>query len=130
MSGSVSLLENMNADEKTPPSLAGSTVGSRFRWPHLRRRTLWALAAVAVVLAGGGTAAGLVVAGVIGGAPASTTHVFDLKMYGPYRGWAWAGGNDILHTNSGVQQWTIVPPPIGSQLITGVAWRAPTRRES
>ena len=60
--------------------------------------------------------------GVIGGAPASTTHVFDLKMYGAYRGWAWAGGNDILHTNSGVQQWTIVPPPIGSQLIAEVAW--------
>ena len=58
----------MNADEKTPPSLAGSTVGSRFRWPHLRRRTLWALAVVAVVLAGGGTAAGLAVAGGANGA--------------------------------------------------------------
>ena len=60
--------------------------------------------------------------GVIGGSPASTMHVFDLKMYGAYQGWAWAGGNHILHTNSGVQHWTIVPPPIGSQLITGVAW--------
>jgi hypothetical protein len=58
----------MNADEKTPPSVAGSTVGSRFRWPHLRRRTLWALAVVAVVLAGGGTAAGLAVAGGANGA--------------------------------------------------------------
>ncbi len=71
---------------------------------------------------GGGTAAGLAVAGVIGGAPASTMHVFDLKMYGAHKGWAWAGGNDILHTDSGVGLWTIVPPPIGNQLITGVAW--------
>ena len=113
---------NMSADEKTPPSLAGRTVGRRFRWPHLRHRTLWALAVVAVVLAGGGTAAGLAVAGVIGGGPASRLHVFDLKMYGAYQGWAWAGGNDILHTTSGVQKWSIVAPPIGSQLITGVAW--------
>ena len=60
--------------------------------------------------------------GIIGGAPASAMHVYDLKMYGAYQGWAWAGGNNIMHTNSGVQQWTIVPPPIGSQLIAGVAW--------
>ena len=122
MSGSVSWLENMNAEETIPPSPADSTAMSRFRWPHVRRRTLWALTVVAVVLVGGGTAAGLAAAGVIGGARTSAMHVFDLKMYGANQGWAWAGGNEILHTNSGVQQWTIVPPPIGSQLITGVAW--------
>jgi|HubBroStandDraft_6_1064221.scaffolds.fasta_scaffold355586_2 hypothetical protein len=53
----------MNADEKTPPSVARSTVASWFRWPHLRRRTLWGLAVVAIVFAGGGTAAGFAVAG-------------------------------------------------------------------
>jgi hypothetical protein len=61
--GSVLWLENMNADEKAPPSVVDSTIGSRFPWPHLRRRTLWALAVVAVVFAGGGTAAGFAVAG-------------------------------------------------------------------
>ena len=78
-------------------------------------------AAVVIVVAVPIGAGVLLCTGVIGGAPASTMHVFDLKMYGAFHGWAWAGGNDILHTNSGVQQWTIVPPPIGSQLITGVA---------
>ncbi len=36
--------------------------------PHLRRRTLWAVAFVAVVLAGGATTAGLVIAGGANGA--------------------------------------------------------------
>jgi hypothetical protein len=61
-------LENMNADEKAPPSVTGGTVGSRFRWPHLGRPPLWAVAVIAVVLAGGGTAVGLAAAGDANGA--------------------------------------------------------------
>jgi hypothetical protein len=60
----------MNADVNTPQSGAGTRGGSQFRWPHLRRRTLWTLAVIVVLLGGGGAAAGLVVAG--GGAGAGT----------------------------------------------------------
>jgi photosystem II stability/assembly factor-like uncharacterized protein len=59
---------------------------------------------------------------VIGGSGGSTTLVEDLHMYGANEGWAWAGGNEIMHTTSGVQHWTIVPPPVGNQAIVGVAW--------
>ena len=40
----------------------------------------------------------------------------------PDNGWAWSGGDNILHTNSGVQHWTVVPPPTGSDSIVEVAW--------
>jgi photosystem II stability/assembly factor-like uncharacterized protein len=48
--------------------------------------------------------------------------VLDLDMFTTTSGWAWAGGDDILHTTSGVQQWSIVKPPIGSLAIIEVGW--------
>jgi len=60
--------------------------------------------------------------GVNGSSSASTTPVLDLHMFGANDGWAWAGGDEIMHTTSGVGHWTIVPPPIGSQVVVGVDW--------
>jgi photosystem II stability/assembly factor-like uncharacterized protein len=60
--------------------------------------------------------------GVNGGSSGSSMSVLDLHMYGADDGWAWSGGDNILHTNSGVQHWTVVPPPIGSDSIVEVAW--------
>ena len=48
--------------------------------------------------------------------------VSDLRMFSPTSGWAWGGGSDILHTSVGVQQWTIVPPPVGRFNVIEVAW--------
>jgi photosystem II stability/assembly factor-like uncharacterized protein len=60
--------------------------------------------------------------GVIGSSGASSLSVLDLHMYGADDGWAWSGGDDILHTTSGVEHWTVVRPPIGSDSIVEVAW--------
>jgi photosystem II stability/assembly factor-like uncharacterized protein len=60
--------------------------------------------------------------GLNGGSSGSSLSVLDLHMYGPDDGWAWSGGDDILHTTSGVAHWTVVPPPIGNELIAGLAW--------
>jgi hypothetical protein len=46
----------------------------------------------------------------------------DLHMFSPTTGWAWGGGSDILHTSVGVQQWTLVPPPVGGFHVIEVAW--------
>lgn len=59
-------------------------------------------------------------AGVGSGGPA--TSIQDLHMYDANNGWAWPGGDEILHTTSGVQNWTIVRAPIAGRLIVGVAW--------
>jgi hypothetical protein len=48
--------------------------------------------------------------------------VSDLQMFSPTSGWAWGGGSDILHTTVGVQQWTIVAPPVGQFNVIEVAW--------
>jgi photosystem II stability/assembly factor-like uncharacterized protein len=48
--------------------------------------------------------------------------VADLHMISRTTGWAWGGGSQILHTNVGVQQWTIVPPPVGRFNVIEVAW--------
>ena len=91
--------------------------------PHRSRlaTSLMAVVAALVVAVPVGVGA-LLRSGVIGGSSGSTTLVEDLHMFGANDGWAWAGGNEIMHTTSGVQHWTIVPPPIGSQAIVGVAW--------
>ena len=91
--------------------------------PHRSRlaTSLIAVVAALVVAVPVGVVA-LVRGGVIGGSGGSTTLVEDLHMYGANEGWAWAGGSEIMHTTSGVQHWTIVPPPIGNQAIVGVAW--------
>jgi photosystem II stability/assembly factor-like uncharacterized protein len=59
-------------------------------------------------------------AGVGSGGPA--TSIQDLHMYDANNGWAWPGGDEILHTTSGVQNWTITRAPIAGRLIVGVAW--------
>jgi photosystem II stability/assembly factor-like uncharacterized protein len=61
-------------------------------------------------------------ADVVGGSTPSTPSVLDLHMYSATTGWGWAGGNDILHTTTGVQDWRVVPPPIGPKAIVEVAW--------
>jgi len=70
---------------------------------------------VTLLLHSGGTRS---VPGVVQG-PAE---VSDLHMFSPTSGWAWGGGSDILHTTVGVQQWTIVPPPVGRFNVIEVAW--------
>src|ERR1022692_1757413 len=70
---------------------------------------------VTLLLHSGGTRSA---AGVVQG-PAE---VSDLHMFSPTSGWAWGGGSDILHTTVGVQQWTIVPPPVGRFNVIEVAW--------
>ena len=117
------LLHSTYSIDSVGPTVVPGALGQH---PRRRRRsgllTSLIAAAVVIVVAVPIGAGVLFRTGVIGGAPASTMHVFDLKMFGAYQGWAWAGGDNILHTTSGVQQWAVVPPPIGSQLITGVAW--------
>jgi photosystem II stability/assembly factor-like uncharacterized protein len=48
--------------------------------------------------------------------------IADLHMFSRTTGWAWGGGSDILHTTVGVQQWTLVPPPVGRFNVIEVAW--------
>ena len=104
------------------PTGAGPTftpVGFKERATRPQRRPLVTtlVAAVAAVVVAVPIGVGLLLrAGVIGGSGGSSLSVLDLHMYGPDSGWAWSGGHNILHTNSGVQHWTVVPPPIGSEL--------------
>jgi photosystem II stability/assembly factor-like uncharacterized protein len=70
---------------------------------------------VTLLLHSGGTRSP---AGVVQG----PTEVSDLHMFSPTSGWAWGGGSEILHTTVGVQQWTIVPPPVGRFNVIEVAW--------
>lgn len=88
------------------------------------RRVVGPLVAViaAVVVAVPVSVGLLLRTGVIGGSQPATPSVLDLQMFGSTSGWAWAGGDQILHTSSGVQHWTIVPPPIGHRAIVEVAW--------
>ena len=90
-----------------------------------RRRPLVAslVAAVVTVVVAVPIGVGVLLhGGLNGGSSASSLSVLDLHMYGADDGWAWSGGDNILHTTSGVTHWTVVPPPIGSELITGLAW--------
>ena len=105
------------------PTVNPGAFEQQAKQPHrLKMATpLIAVVAALVVAVPVGVVA-LVRGGVIGGSGGSTTLVEDLHMYGANEGWAWAGGNQIMHTTSGVQHWTIVPPPIGNQAIVGVAW--------
>jgi photosystem II stability/assembly factor-like uncharacterized protein len=49
-------------------------------------------------------------------------YIGDLHMFSPTTGWAWGGGSDILHTTTGVQQWILVPPPVGRFNVIEVSW--------
>ncbi len=98
----------------------GDALTRRPRNPSERPRLLALAAAVVVALVVG--AGVLLRTGVVGGSSASGPPVLDLHMYSATNGWAWAGGNEILHTTSGVQHWTIVPPPVGTKAIVEVAW--------
>jgi photosystem II stability/assembly factor-like uncharacterized protein len=72
-------------------------------------------AGVTLLLRSGGTTSP---AGLVQG-PAE---IADLHMFSSTTGWAWGGGSDIVHTTVGVQQWTLVPPPVGRFNIIEVAW--------
>jgi photosystem II stability/assembly factor-like uncharacterized protein len=86
----------------------------------VRTRLIAAAAAIVVALTVG--AGVLLRTGVVRGPSASGPPVLDLHMFNATTGWAWAGGNQILHTTSGVEHWTIVPPPVGARAIVEVAW--------
>jgi photosystem II stability/assembly factor-like uncharacterized protein len=92
------------------------------RGPRRRLTTILIAATAAIVVAVPIGAGVLLRAGVIGGSSQPTMSVLDLKMFSASDGWAWSGGNDILHTTSGVQHWTVLVPPIGPKAIVEVAW--------
>jgi photosystem II stability/assembly factor-like uncharacterized protein len=105
------------------PSINPGAFEQQAKRPHRSRLATSLIAVVAALVVAVPVGVGaLLRGGVIGGSGGSTTLVEDLHMFGPNDGWAWAGGNEIMHTTSGVQHWTIVPPPIGNQAIVGVAW--------
>lgn len=111
-------------ESDTPVSgLSPRALQDRARGPRHRRlvASLVAVAAVVVVAVPIGVTVALRT-GTLGGSSASTPPVLDLHMYDALAGWAWAGGDQILHTTSGVQHWTIVAPPIGDRAIAEVAW--------
>lgn len=105
------------------PTVEPGALENRPRRPRRSRLFTSLVAAAAVIVVAIPIGAGVLLrAGVIGGSSASTMSVLDLKMFDASDGWAWSGGNDILHTTSGVQHWTVVPPPIAPQAIIEVAW--------
>jgi photosystem II stability/assembly factor-like uncharacterized protein len=105
------------------PSVNPAAFVQHAHGPGRSRLVTSLLAVVAGVVVAVPVGAGVLLrTGVIGGSGGSPTLVEDLHMFDPNDGWAWAGGNQIMHTTSGVQHWTIVPPPIGKQAIVGVAW--------
>ena len=111
------------------PTGAGPTftpVGFKERATRPQRRplvtTLVAAVAAVVVAVPIGVGRAVCAQALIGGSSGSSLSVLDLHMYGPDSGWAWSGGHNILHTNSGVQHWTVVPPPTGTELITRLAF--------
>ena len=53
------------------------------------------------------------------------TSIQDLHMYDANDGWAWAGGNEILHTTSGVHTGRSCLPRSPARLIVGIAWVNP-----
>jgi photosystem II stability/assembly factor-like uncharacterized protein len=92
--------------------------------PHRRPlvASLVAIVATVVVAVPIGVGVLLRVGGANGGSRGSSLSVLDLHMYGPDDGWAWSGGDNVMHTTSGVGHWTIVAPPIGTELIAGLAF--------
>jgi photosystem II stability/assembly factor-like uncharacterized protein len=105
------------------PTLMPGALEHQPRGPRRRRLFTPLVAAAATIVVAVPIGAGVLLrAGVIGGSPTSTMSVLDLKMFDATDGWAWSGGNDILHTTSGVEHWAVVPPPIGPKAIVEVAW--------
>jgi photosystem II stability/assembly factor-like uncharacterized protein len=107
----------------TAPTFTPDVFKERATRPRRSPLATSLVAVVAAVVVAVPVSVGLLLrAGVIGSSGASSLSVLDLHMYGPDDGWAWSGGDNILHTTSGVGQWTIVHPPIGSELIAGLAF--------
>jgi len=109
---------------QTPQQDRGGVIAAGHRRGHLLRSSAVALLA-AIVIA---IPVGVTLLLRSGGTPFSTRTVqgppliMDLHMFTPTAGWAWGGGSDILHTTLGVQQWTLVPPPIGQLHVIEIAW--------
>jgi len=81
------------------------------------------LAVVAALVVAVPVGVGVLLRGGAGiGTSGPATSIQDLHMYDANNGWAWPGGDEILHTTSGVEHWTIAPAPIAGRLIVGVAW--------
>jgi photosystem II stability/assembly factor-like uncharacterized protein len=107
----------------TPPRFTPEAFKERAARPRRRPLVTGLVAVVATIVVAVPVSVGLLLrAGVIGGSGGSSLSVLDLHMFGADDGWAWSGGDNILHTTSGVGQWTVVHPPIGSELIAGLAF--------
>src|ERR1700693_4313358 len=105
------------------PGVSPRALEQRSRGPRHRRLVASLIAAVAAVVVAVPVGVGVLLrTGASGGWSTSTPPVLALRMYGSTAGWAWGGGDEILHTISGVQHWTIVAPPIGRRAIVEVAW--------
>lgn len=105
------------------PRVSTRALEQRTQRPRHRRIVASLVAVVAALAVALPVGVGLLLrTGSGGGSPVSTRSVLDLHMYNSTTGWAWAGGDEILHTTSGVRHWTIVPPPIGRGAIVEVAW--------
>lgn len=107
---------------RLPRSRTDHRSGVYRRHPRLLTAAVGVLAAVVV-----GVPVGLTLllrsatsspAGVVHG----PTAVSNLHMFSRTTGWAWGGGAEVLHTDVGVQQWMVVPPPVGQLHVVEVAW--------
>src|SRR5580692_10260879 len=115
------LHEAYGADGRAPVVNPGA-LEHRARGPRSRLVTSL-LAVVAALVVAVPVGVGVLLrggAGTGGGGPAAS--IQDLHMYDANNGWAWPGGDEILHTTSGVEHWTTVRAPIAGRLIVGLAW--------
>src|SRR5579863_2520498 len=110
----------------TKPTFAPEAFKEHAARPRRRPMMTSLIAVVAAVVVAVPIGVGVLLrSGVNGGTSVSNLYVLDMHMYGPKVGWAWSGGGNVLHTTSGVGHWTVVPPPIGTELITGLAFAGP-----
>jgi photosystem II stability/assembly factor-like uncharacterized protein len=107
----------------TAPTFSPDVFKAHVTRPRRRPLVTSLVAAVAAVVVAVPISIGVFLrSGVNGGSSGSGLSVLDLHMYSMDDGWAWSGGDNILHTTSGVGHWTVVPPPIGTELIAGLAF--------
>lgn len=117
------LLQATYGSEPLDPSVSRGLLAGARRAPRHRRMLGSLIAVVAAVIIAVPVGVGVLLrTGTIGGSSSPTRSVLDLHMFSATTGWGWAGGNEILHTTSGVDHWTIVPPPIGRMSVIEVAW--------
>lgn len=118
------LHETYGADGRAPVVTPGA-LERRTRGPRSRLVTSL-LAVVVTLVVAVPVGVGVLLRGGAGiGGGGRATSIQDLHMYDANNGWAWPGGDEILHTTTGVEHWTIVRAPIAGRLIVGIAWVNP-----